>query len=116
MMNLAEYRRNSSHLADFLPWAALERQGMRQVREAGREAEERGKGARVTYRYKITVPDSLRQPFLTSAGGLRGVQDFTASAMALICSGVVPQHPPTMLTRLSSAKLYNRKKRLSTIT
>ena len=28
MMNLAEYRRKSSHLADFLPWAVLADQGV----------------------------------------------------------------------------------------
>ncbi len=28
MMNLAEYRRSSNHLADFLPWAALVREGV----------------------------------------------------------------------------------------
>src|SRR5665213_2744237 len=28
MLNLAEYRRNSTHLADFLPWAALAGDGV----------------------------------------------------------------------------------------
>ena len=28
MMNLAEYRRSISHLADFLPWAALVDEGI----------------------------------------------------------------------------------------
>ena len=28
MMNLAEYRRRSQSLADFLPWAALVREGV----------------------------------------------------------------------------------------
>src|SRR3979490_2757968 len=28
MMNLAEYRRSTTHLADFLPWAALVNEGV----------------------------------------------------------------------------------------
>ncbi len=34
-----------------------------------------------------------------AAGVLRGATPATASTMARMCSGVVPQQPPTMLTK-----------------
>ncbi len=35
----------------------------------------------------------------SSTGGLRGGRPATASAMCAMCSGVVPQQPPRMLTK-----------------
>ena len=42
-------------------------------------------------------PDSRRAGGTTA--GARGVPRVDASAMAAMCGGVVPQQPPTMLTR-----------------
>ena len=39
----------------------------------------------------------------SSVGGCLGAYGLAASAMALICSGVVPQQPPTMFTSPSAA-------------
>src|SRR5271169_503108 len=39
-----------------------------------------------------------------------GRSDFTASAMARMCAGVVPQHPPRILTPRAAASLANNAK------
>ena len=39
-----------------------------------------------------------------SSGGVLGAQSATASAIAWMCSGVVPQQPPTMLSQPLRAK------------
>ncbi len=39
----------------------------------------------------------------SGAGGVRGGSGRTASAIARMCSGVVPQQPPTKFTRFDSA-------------
>ena len=49
----------------------------------------------------ISSPDSRMRR--TLPGTLRGILPATASAMARICSGVVPQQPPTMFTSPASA-------------
>src|SRR5690606_35282941 len=49
----------------------------------------------------ISSPE--RRNAVALAGIFRGGLPATASAMARICSGVVPQHPPTILTRPASA-------------
>ena len=41
-------------------------------------------------------------------GGTRGVSGRTASAMARMWAGVVPQQPPAMLTRLACANSFSR--------
>jgi hypothetical protein len=41
---------------------------------------------------------------VSSTGMMRGGRFFTASAIARMCSGVVPQQPPTMLTKPLAAK------------
>ena len=46
-------------------------------------------------------PESSRRG--VRVGTTRGVSPTTASAIAPMCGGVVPQHPPTMLTRPASA-------------
>src|SRR4051812_42358871 len=43
----------------------------------------------------------------SAVGTLRGAIPRTASAMALICGGVVPQQPPTMLSQPFSAQSRN---------
>ena len=45
----------------------------------------------------------LRAGDLASAGGTRGAKPFTASAIARMCGGVVPQQPPTMFSQPFSA-------------
>src|SRR5277367_3663463 len=39
-----------------------------------------------------------------------GRRDFTASAMARMCAGVVPQQPPRILTPSAAASLANKAK------
>ncbi|MCK0509975.1 hypothetical protein GO608_002540 [Aromatoleum buckelii] len=50
---------------------------------------------------KASRPD--RRSFFSSTGTARGARPETASAIALMCAGVVPQQPQTMLTRPASA-------------
>ncbi|MNC87959.1 hypothetical protein D3C83_37370 [compost metagenome] len=50
-------------------------------------------------------PDS--RSLWSGAGILRGGSVFTARAMAPICSGVVPQQPPAMLTKPASANSFS---------
>jgi hypothetical protein len=38
-----------------------------------------------------------------TSGGVRGAASSTAAAMAAVCAGVVPQQPPTRLTKPASA-------------
>ncbi len=42
--------------------------------------------------------------FGRDSGSFRGATSRTASAMARMCSGVVPQHPPRRLTKPASAR------------
>ncbi len=46
----------------------------------------------------------LRRSRLGSSGATRGASPRTAPARTRMCSGVVPQHPPTTFSRPSSAK------------
>jgi hypothetical protein len=46
---------------------------------------------------KGSRPD--RRSFFSTWGTLRGVTRLTASAIALMCAGEVPQQPPTIFTR-----------------
>ena len=48
----------------------------------------------------------------SSTGTCRGGSDFTASAIARMCAGVVPQQPPTMLTKPLCAKSCEQPRRL----
>src|SRR5271168_1946203 len=47
---------------------------------------------------------------LADAECFAGRRDFTASAMALMCAGVVPQQPPRILTPSAAASLANSAK------
>jgi hypothetical protein len=38
-----------------------------------------------------------------TCGGVRGARPSTVAAIAAMCAGVVPQQPPTMLTKPASA-------------
>ena len=40
-----------------------------------------------------------RRSFLSMFGSLRGGISFSASAIALMCAGVVPQQPPAMFRK-----------------
>src|SRR5262249_6611123 len=52
----------------------------------------------------VRASKPLRRRYGSGCGGLRGFRPRTASATARICSGVVPQHPPTIFTQPFAAK------------
>ncbi|MNN68014.1 hypothetical protein D3C81_1836880 [compost metagenome] len=54
---------------------------------------------------KGSRPDSFMVG--STVGITRGAMSFTISAIALMCSGVVPQQPPAILTKPLSAKSFS---------
>src|ERR1019366_2293999 len=55
----------------------------------------------------VNASSPLRRKYGSTVGTLRGGKFFTASAIALMCDGVVPQQPPTMLSQPFCAHSLN---------
>src|SRR5437763_14682093 len=55
----------------------------------------------------VSSSSPLRRRQGTIFGGTRGGNPLTARAIAWICSGVVPQQPPTMFRKPASAHSFN---------
>src|SRR4051794_8045216 len=61
----------------------------------------------------VNASKPLKRVFGGVSAGMRGGNPATPSAIALICAGVVPQQPPTILSQPFSAHSFNCGARVS---
>ena len=116
MMNLAEYRRRSQSLADFLPWAALVREGVILNKDGSFQRTARFRGPDLdsaTPAELVAITARLNNALRRLGIGLGDLHRGAAPAGAQLSARAISPIPPRGWSMPNAARSSRRKARIS---